>query len=149
MKHADAVHRDRRVPTPVAAALAAALLLAGCGQYQEQVQEQDLCTQVAGLREAAAQVQRLDPATATAADVRVAADGVLAQLNQLQATSEGRYDVAISMARAAVTDLREAAVDLGDTKLAAARPLLEDSATDAVTAYRSLQQRVDAACGAN
>lgn len=119
-----------------------AVTLTGCSSPAEA----DLCSQVAGLEEAAGQLRDLDPEDATADDVRAIADDVLRQLDQVQGAADGAYFTAISVTRAAVTDLRQAAADLGEQDLEIVRPLLRESATAAVTAYRVLERRLDTAC---
>ncbi len=74
------------------ATTALALTLAACGNAQER----DLCRQYEDLQEAVAQVESLDPATATAADVVETVDEVVVQLEQFQEATEGLYDQAVS-----------------------------------------------------
>jgi hypothetical protein len=118
------------------------LALGACGNLQER----DLCRQYDDLQATVAQVQELDPATATTDDVRDIADETLASLDQLLAASDGLYDFAISTFRLAVTELRQAAVALPGTTLDVARPLMAESRADAITAYELLQQRLDVVC---
>jgi hypothetical protein len=135
----------RRYPAVAATLVAASVcvaLLAACGEASDR----DLCTQYAQLRDTAQQVTELDPSSATANDVVTIVDSMLAELDQVQAASDGRYDLAISDFRLQLIGLRESASQLGDAALTTARPLLADSAADAVTSYRLLQQRLDVAC---
>lgn len=127
----------------VALLAAAASLSVGCGTPQDR----DLCRQYGDLKDTAAQVTDLDPATATAEDLTAIADETLDQLDQLQAASDGLYDYAISVFRANLTALRETSDQLGDAALTTARPLIAEDATDAITSYRQLQARLDVACG--
>jgi hypothetical protein len=117
--------------------------LVGCGQLQER----DLCRQWEDLQGAAAQVEQLDPATATAADLDAVANDVLVEVQQLQATSEGLYDQAVTRFRESLVELRQAAIEVGDEELEAARELLQDDWNDTRTAYQLLAQRLDVACG--
>jgi hypothetical protein len=117
--------------------------LVACGQLQER----DLCRQWQDLQGAAAQVQQLDPATATAADLDAVANDVLVEVQQLQATSEGIYDQAITRFSESLVELRQAANDVGEEELEAARELLQDDWNDTRTAYQLLAQRLDVACG--
>jgi hypothetical protein len=117
--------------------------LPACGEAQER----DLCRRWEDLQAAAAQVQELDPATDTAEDLDAVANDVLERLEQFQATSEGLYDLAVSDLRAALTAIRQAAIDAGGEELEAARDLLQESWEDTVIAYQVLAQRLDVACG--
>jgi hypothetical protein len=116
--------------------------LAACGELRER----SLCDQYTDFQAAVAQVQDLDPGTATADDIRSIADDVLGELDQLQSAADGQYDVLISNLRASLTVLREAAVDLGPTGIDVARPLLRDAWDDVVADYRLLTQRLDVVC---
>jgi len=121
-----------------------ALTIVACGNAQER----DLCRQYEDLQEAVAQVENLDPATTTAADVVEMVDEVIAQLEQFQAAAiEGLYEQSISNLTFALTELRQVAFDLGDEGLEVARPLMEESVATSVTAYNALQQRLDVVCG--
>ena len=123
---------------------ALALSLVACGNAQER----DLCRQYEDLQAAVAQVEELDPATATAADVVAMVDDVIVQLEQFQAAAtEGLYDQSISNLSLALIELRQVTFDLGDEGLEVARPLMEESVTTSVTAYDALQQRLDVVCG--
>ncbi len=116
--------------------------LASCGELRER----SLCDQYEDFQAAVAQVQELDPQTATIDDIRSIADDVLSELDQLRSTSDGQYEVLISNLRASLTVLREAAVDLGPTGIDVARPLLQDAWDDVVADYRLLTQRLDVVC---
>ena len=125
--------------------LVALLSLAACGNFRER----SLCSQYEDFRAAVAQLQDLDPATATADDVRAIGDDVLAELAQLQSASDDVYVSAISDLRASITAFRQAAVDLPTTDFDVARPLLQDSWDDVIVDYQVLVQRLDVACGTN
>ena len=125
------------------ATTALALTLAACGNAQER----DLCRQYEDLQEAVAQVESLDPATATAADVVETVDEVVVQLEQFQEATEGLYDQAVSNLTFNLTELRQVAFDLGDEGLEVAQPLMQDSLDASVTAYNALQERLDVVCG--
>ena len=125
------------------ATTALALTLAACGNAQER----DLCRQYEDLQEAMAQVENLDPATATAADVVETVDEVVVQLEQFQEATEGLYDQAVSNLTFNLTELRQVAFDLGDEGLEVAQPLMQDSLDASVTAYNALQERLDVVCG--
>ena len=116
--------------------------LAACGE----VRDRSLCPQYQDFQAAVAQVQELDPQTATIDDVRAVSDDVLDQLDQLLWASDDRYDTLISNLRASLLVLRESAVDLEPSQLAVARPLLQDAWDDVVTDYRFLTQRLDVVC---
>jgi hypothetical protein len=121
------------------------LALAACGQ----VRDRQLCRQYEDFQASVAQVQTLDPQTATSEDIRAIADDVLANLDQLLAASDGVYDGAISTLRASLTTLREAAVDLDTNDLQVARPLLQDAWDRVVVDYQVLTQRLDVVCPTN
>lgn len=116
--------------------------LTACGQ----VRERSLCRQYEDFQAAVAQVQELDPQTATIDDIRAISDDVLGELDQLQSASDGLYDSLISNLRASLTMLRQTAVDLGPTDLDVARPLLQDAWDDVVADYQLLTQRLDVVC---
>jgi hypothetical protein len=122
--------------------LPALLALAACGQ----VRDRSLCPQYQDFQAAAAQVQQLDPQTATIDDIRAASDDVLDQLDQFQWASDGSYDELISNLRSSLIVLRESAVDLQPSEVAVARPLLQDSWDDVVNNYQLLTQRLDVVC---
>jgi hypothetical protein len=129
-------------PRRVGVAALSLLLVAACGNLQER----SLCRQYEDLQESVETTRALDPATSTAEDIVSAVDDVLADLEQLQATSEGLYDTSISNLRFALTELRQGAFDLGDESFEVARPLLEDSLANSLTAYELLQERLDVVC---
>ncbi len=127
----------------VIAVMALALTIVACGNAQER----DLCRQYEDLQEAIAQVENLDPETATAADVVELVDEVTVQLEQFQEATEGLYDQAVSNLTFNLTELRQVAFDLGDEGLEVAQPLMQESLDASVTAYNALQERLDVVCG--
>ena len=116
--------------------------LAACGDTAEQ----DLCAQYADLVSAADELRQLDPLTAKVEELRAASEEFQAELDQLQAVSEGRFDTAISTLRAEIDAVRQAAVDAGTDALETARPLLEESMADVDQAWATLQDLVDTQC---
>jgi len=122
--------------------LPALFALAACGH----VRDRSLCPQYEDFNAAVAQVQELDPQTATIDDIRAISDDVLDQLDQLQWASDGSYDELISSLRSSLIVLRESAVDLEPSQLDVTRPLLQDAWDDVVTNYRFLTQRLDVVC---
>ena len=116
--------------------------MAACGHAEDRA----LCPQYQDFQAAAAQVQQLDPQTATIDDVRAISDDVLDQLDQFQWASDGSYDELISNLRSSLIVLRESAVDLQPSDVAVARPLLQDAWDDVVTNYQLLTQRLDVVC---
>ncbi len=98
----------------VVALAALALTLAACGNAAER----DLCREYEDLQQAVAQVDELDPETATAADALAIVENVMLQLDQFQAASDGLYDQAVSNLNLALEDLRVVVFDLGDEGLA-------------------------------
>jgi len=125
------------------ATTALALTMVACGNAQER----DLCRQYEDLQEAVAQVENLDPATNSAADVVETVDEVIVQLEQFQEATEGLYDQAVSNLTFSLTELRQVAFDLGEEGLEVARPLMQESIDNSVTAYNALQERLDVVCG--
>lgn len=126
----------------VIALTALALTLTACGNAQER----SLCRQYEDLQEAVAQIEELDPATATAADMLAIVEDVMVELDQFQAASEGLYDQAVSGLRLALTEFRQVTFDIGEESLEVARPLMEESWDNTVTAYQGLKQRLDVVC---
>jgi hypothetical protein len=128
----------------VVAMTALALALAACGNAQER----DLCRQYEDLQEAVAEVETLDPETATAADALEIVENVLVQLDQFKAfATEGLYDQATSNLSLALLELRQVTFDLGDEGLEVARPLMQESLDNSITAWNALKQRLDLVCG--
>jgi hypothetical protein len=126
----------------VIALTALVLTLTACGNAQER----SLCRQYENLQEAVAQIEELDPATATAADMLAIVEDVMLQLDQFQAASEGLYDQVVSGLRLALTEFRQVTFDIGEESLEVARPLMEESWDNTVTAYQLLAQRLDVVC---
>ncbi len=127
----------------VIALTALTISLVACGNAEER----DLCRQYEDLQQAVAQVDQLDPETASASDALAIVEDVMVQLEQFQAASDGLYDQAVTNLSLALIDLRQVTFDLGDEGLEVARPLMEESLTATVTAYDQLQQRLDVVCG--
>jgi hypothetical protein len=129
----------------VLAISALVLSLTACGSNAE---ERSLCREYEDLQEAVAQVESLDPETATAADALDLVENVMVQLDQFQAAAaEGIYDQAVSNLNLALSELRQVTFDLGDEGLEVARPLMQESLDNSVTAYNALQERLDIICG--
>lgn len=127
----------------VIAFTALALTLTACGNAQER----SMCRQYEDLQVAVAQFEELDPATSTAADMLAIVEDVMVQLDQFQAASEGLYDQAVSNLNLALSELRQVTFDIGEESLEVARPLMEESWDNSVTAYDALKQRLDVVCG--
>ena len=127
----------------VIALIALTLMLTACGNAEER----DLCREYEDLQQAVAQVEELDPETATASDALAIVEDVIVQLEQFQAASDGVYDQAVTNLNLALLDLRQVTFDLGEEGLEVARPLMEESLATSVTAYDQLQQRLDVVCG--
>lgn len=126
-------------------AILAMQLLAACADTASQ----DLCAQYADTVSAVEELQLLDPLTAKAEAMRVAAEEVQAELDQLGAVSEGRLDTAISTLRASIDAVRQAALqDAGADALETARPQLQEAMEDVSEAWAVLQQRISAQCDA-
>ena len=122
---------------------ALALTPTACGNAEER----NLCRQYEDLQEAVAQIEELDPATATAADMLAIVEDVMVQLDQFQAASEGLYDQAVSNLNLALSEVRQVTFDIGEESLEVARPLMEESWDNSVTAYDALKLRLDVVCG--
>lgn len=118
------------------------LVLAACGANRER----SLCSQYGDFQATVADIQELDPTSATSEDVVTIADDVLAELDQLQAASDGVYDAAISDLQASLTEFRQAAFALGTTDAESAQALLAEYRADVVVDYQVLTQRLDVAC---
>ena len=121
---------------------AATQVVSACGETADQ----DLWSEFADLASTAEAIQEQDPLTAKADDMRSAAEELEAELDQFQATSEGRLDTAISTLRANVDAVRQAAVDAGTDALETARPLLEESLEDVSQSWAALQDLVAVQC---
>jgi len=134
--------RFRAVTRVAAARISVALLLVACGN----IEEQSLCRQWDDLQAASAEVQALDPETATADDVEEVVDRALGELEQFSRAAEGLYDGAVSTLRAELVNLRQASHDAGSLTLEVARPLLEETWADTQTAYQVLAQRLNIVC---
>jgi hypothetical protein len=132
----------RRAMLRFGVAVAALPLVAACGDTAQM----DLCTQYADLVTAADELQQLDPTTATAEQLRAASEEIKSELDQFQAVSEGRLDSAISMLRANVDAVRQAAIEEGGEALETARQLLEDVMEDVAQAWAVVQRLADAQC---
>jgi hypothetical protein len=124
------------------AALAAVLVLSGCGTSADR----DFCNQFADLVTAADEIQAQDPLVGTAEELRTSAEDFEAQLDQFQAVTEGRFDTVISVLRASVDGIRQAAVEASEGGLTSARPLLEDTLEDVDEAWANLQELAAVQC---
>lgn len=122
--------------------LASLLLLSSCADTAEA----DLCTQYDDVVAAADAVRSLDPTTDDAEAFRSSIQDLGTQLDELQATAEGRLDKATSDLRDALAGLRQAAVEADAESLAAARPLLQDSLDKVTQAYARLRDVVRPEC---
>lgn len=128
--------------TTVALGLALIPVLAACGDASER----DLCIQYKDVVATAQDVRNLNPATASADEIRAKLTEFRIQLDELQAVSEGRVDLAISDLRGAIAGLRQAASEADAGSLAAARPLLEDSLEDVKSAWARLREVLQPEC---
>ena len=120
------------------------LVLGGCGVWNPA--EQDVCAQYQQFRASADALRQLDPRTATADQVRAAAEKARADLNQVSASADGMLDTSISAVRASLLDLQEAATTASDKGLAAARPMLAESAMNVKQSLAALQSDVQNVC---
>jgi hypothetical protein len=134
-----------RIPQ-VALALASAAVLAGCS-YARVDTADDLCVQYDQLVEKVEQLQAVEPDTVTVDELRSSAEDVQDELDQVQATAEGRLDTAISAVRTAVHDFVVAAADAGQEALDAARPALEEDLEQVAESWARLQELGDVQCG--
>ncbi|MGN8245455.1 hypothetical protein ACTHAM_002574 [Cellulomonas soli] len=109
--------------------------------------EQDPCTQYADVADALADLQQLDPSTASADEVASAAGEVQVQLDQLQAVSEQRYDAAVSLLRSTVTAVEQSlAVSAGVSPEQVAQQV-DEAMTAVVEAWAPLVDSLGGACG--
>lgn len=126
--------------------LACVGLLVACN-YTENAKAQNLCTQYDQLVAAVDKLRSEDPLTAQAAELRAASQEVSAQLDELQAVSEGLLDTALSTLRAEVAAVKESAVAAGTEALDAARPQLQDAFANLAKAWAVMQRVADTQCG--
>ncbi len=118
-------------------------LLVGCGEQETR----DFCTQYADVVAKADELESLDPETATVDEIRDQAEDFQAELDQLQAVSEGSLDSVISSLRTAVNDFISTAVDSGQEALEAARPGLEDAQEEVQEAWSVVELMAENECG--
>lgn len=139
----------RRSGRLLSAALVLALMpaVAACGGQQEQRSAQNLCTQYKELVAAGDELRAMDLRTAKAEEVRGRIDTLIAELDQLQAVSEGRYDTLISALRSALTDVKESAVTAGGS-LEESRNQLQETLQPFKERIASLKERLDTLCSA-
>jgi prefoldin subunit 5 len=127
----------------VGVAIATITLLVACGDTADQ----DLCARFGDTASAVAELQELDPLNAKAEELQAKAENVEAELDQLGAVSEGRLDTAISILRASVDAVRQAALDdAGSDALETSRSQLEDILADLAQAWAVLEQRINVQC---
>jgi predicted negative regulator of RcsB-dependent stress response len=115
-----ATYRGLRRPTRprkvarLALSLGAVLLLLGgvaaCGE-REQRSAQNLCPKYQQLVTRVDELRAGDQRNATAAEIQAKVDAANAQLDALQAASEGNLDSVISTLRTAVADIKQSAVE--------------------------------------
>lgn len=118
------------------------LVLSGCADTRDQ----SLCDQAADLQATVQELRDLDPATATADQVRDLVDQLVLDVQQLRAAADSTIETAASNAQSAFEDLRRSLSDLSADNLDIARPLIEDAYEDAVTAYNTLEQKLETGC---
>ncbi len=126
--------------------LACVGLLVAC-DYTENAKAQDLCTHYDQLVASVDKLRSEDPLTAKAEELRTASQEVAAQLDEFQAVSDGRLDVALSTLRADVAAVKESAVAAGTEALDAARPQLQDALTNVAEAWSVVERIAQAQCG--
>ena len=126
--------------------LACVGLLVGCN-YTENAKAQDLCTHYDQLVASVDKLRSEDPLTAKAEELRTASQEVAAQLDEFQAVSDGRLDIALSTLRADVAAVKESAVAAGTEALDAARPQLQDAFTNLAEAWSVVERIAVAQCG--
>src|SRR5690349_2027127 len=120
-------------------------LLAGCGT---DTAEADLCTQYDDVVAQAENLRSWEPATDDVDELRDRAETFGAELDQLQAVSEGRLDSVISTLRTTINGFLASAVDQGQDALEAARPALEDAADEISDAWSVVELMAENECGA-
>jgi hypothetical protein len=133
---------NRLHPRRIGVAGLSLLLVAACGNLEER----SMCRQYEDVREVAAELRALDPATATTTELLELLEDALVELDQLQATTEGLYDQTISTIRTNLLEFRQVTFDLGEETLEVVRPLYTDSRDRTDTAYQLLEQRLDVVC---
>jgi hypothetical protein len=118
--------------------------LVACGI--ENQAERDVCTQYRQFQDSADALRELDPSSASADDVRAAVDDFQDELNQVVAAADGSLNSQVSSLRAAAVNVREAAVVASQEGFAAARPMLQDSLTEARQSLAALDQGAEVLC---
>ncbi len=131
-----------RLVLRAAGACLVAAALTGCADTRDQ----SLCDQAADLQASVDQLRDLDPATATADEIRDGVETVILETQQLRAAADGTLQTAAADLQAALDDLRRSLSELDEGDLATARPLIEDTWSDVTTAYANLEQRLQTGC---
>ena len=109
--------------------------------------EQDQCSQYDDLVGSVEELQALDLMTVKADQMRAQTDAVEAELDELEAVSEGRVDTAISTLRATVDAILQVVLeDVGSGALEAARSQREELKEDLAEDWSVLQERMDPVC---
>jgi len=90
-------------------------------------------------------LKSVDVGTSSADAIQARADAALVKLDQLQAVSEGQYDTLISTLRSAINDVKQSAVDAGDS-FAAARQERQVAVQHLAQNLGPLKQRLDEQC---
>jgi hypothetical protein len=125
------------------AVIAVTLLVAACADLSVL----DPCEQFAQVESARAQVNTLDPATATADDARDISQDVLDELKDFETAADGLFAIQIENYRIAVEDVQQALVDVeGGAPASEWAPVLTDSLRESSRAFAQLKLAVDPAC---
>jgi hypothetical protein len=119
--------------------------VAACAGQQEQRSAQSLCARYQQLGASMDALKSVDVGTSSADAIQARADAALVKLDQLQAVSEGQYDTLISTLRSAINDVKQSAVDAGDS-FAAARQERQVAVQHLAQNLGPLKQRLDEQC---
>lgn len=133
---------SRLVLRAAVAGLVAAVTLTACADTRDQ----SLCDQAADLTTAVDELRELDPATATAEELRGRIEAVVVETQQLRVAADGTLETTAANLQAALDDLRRSLSELDVQDLEVARSLIEDSWSDVTTAYATLEQRLATGC---
>ncbi len=126
-----------------ATAVAATLLLSGCGF---DLTAQGLCANAKSFATAVEDLKALKPDPSQVSALAARVDAALARLDQLQAVTEGRYDSAISTLRANLESFKQTLAAASKGAFQAAAPELTQSLKDVSSAYAALSQSLATQC---
>lgn len=141
---------SHRVSAVVSSAVAALVLVTGCGADPS---DRDLCAQYADaqaameeLRSEGLQTENAEQFRASVDDLRQRADRVRDELDQLQRVSEGRLDTAIGLARQRAAEINESLTVAAYEAAETLGPQITAAQEELDTAFGQLDQRLQTQC---